>query len=354
MPAPYLTQLPKTKSAEEFELMCCDVLQKRYNTRFQLYGRSGQPQNGIDLYAPSPQSNGLYIVAQCKNYLGDSKPSALISKIQSDITSVKQQSNLHVQILLIMTSFNRDIMIQNTIIEQQETCPFELESMFWEDIQSYILSDQTLLAKYYPFNMSSENLVSLFNLAFIGIQFSYLISLLLGDRGETNRFCELLQNGAAWIKNDLTRQRFTNFLNGVYQFVNGDLPFDTSFSYKHSDEYCWCIEIEKIVSSAGDSLDPMPRTLFLIGTHLGHCSKVLGMNDTAILPPSEMDILIERCHSYGFTNEQIQNIEQILKPVLLSPPDPTALPSESYSYIRKRIAAPDRAYEYIRNLLMRI
>ena len=63
MPTFPLMQLPKTKSAEEFEAMCADVLADIYNMEFSFYGRKGQKQHGIDLVSSSG-----YIVAQCKNY----------------------------------------------------------------------------------------------------------------------------------------------------------------------------------------------------------------------------------------------------------------------------------------------
>jgi len=168
MPAPYLAQLPKSRSAEEFELMCRDILQKRCGTCFQQYGRNGQLQNGIDLYAPSSLGNGQYIAVQCKNYFGNPNPPALISKIKADLVAAKQQTVLHIQKFYIMTSFDRDVQIQNAIIGLQVSCPFDLEVMFWEDIQSCIVSNPPLLAKYYPFFVGEDNLVTLFNLAFIG------------------------------------------------------------------------------------------------------------------------------------------------------------------------------------------
>ena len=73
MPSTYLSQLPKSRSAEEFELMCSDILQNNYGVRFQSYGRNGQAQNGIDLFAQLPGTHNLYVVAQCKNYFGETK-----------------------------------------------------------------------------------------------------------------------------------------------------------------------------------------------------------------------------------------------------------------------------------------
>ncbi|WP_458397530.1 hypothetical protein [Anaerotignum sp.] len=55
MPTVPLIQLPKSRSAEEFEIMCADVLTMMYNISFAQYGRQGQKQNGIDLIDSSTQ-----------------------------------------------------------------------------------------------------------------------------------------------------------------------------------------------------------------------------------------------------------------------------------------------------------
>lgn len=45
--------------------MVKDVLEEKYGIRLSQYGRSGQNQNGIDLYT----SGNPRIVVQCKDYL---------------------------------------------------------------------------------------------------------------------------------------------------------------------------------------------------------------------------------------------------------------------------------------------
>ena len=80
MPTPSLMKLPKTSSAEEFEKICNDVLTLTLNQNFQLYGRQGQNQNGIDLYVDLP--DGGRIVAQCKNYLAPNSGNQLIQSLR--------------------------------------------------------------------------------------------------------------------------------------------------------------------------------------------------------------------------------------------------------------------------------
>ena len=79
MPTSSQMQLPKSRSADEFETMCADVLSCLEDTNFQRYGRNGQSQNGIDLYA-----NQFTIVAQCKNYFN---PSNLVNQLANDYSA---------------------------------------------------------------------------------------------------------------------------------------------------------------------------------------------------------------------------------------------------------------------------
>lgn len=351
MPTTYLSQLPKSRSAEEFELICSDTLYTKYGIDFHLYGRNGQSQSGIDLFAPLSKDQNSYIVAQCKNYFGETKPSVLIQKIQTDLNAAEQQSNMNIQKFYLMTSYNRDIQIQNFVIACRNLYSFQIEILFWEEIQEVILSNQSMLQKYYSSYLEDGNIVTLFNLAFIGTQFSNLIFLLLGDRGETNRFCELLQDGEEWIKNQFARKRFSEFLHKVYQFVNGDLSWEIlTQNHKNSNEYFWCCEIEKIVSTVGDNLPSKQRTLFLIGEYLGNYSKLLDENGQLTISVAAKDSFMELCQAWGFTNEQNQRIESLFEPMVLPVPDSL---TEKLTYDSQKATAPSRVYDYIRELLMR-
>ena len=144
MPTASLTQLPKSRSAEEFENMCADVLTMIYNVPFSIYGRPGQKQNGIDLFASSTQ--GHYIVAQCKNYYACSYEK-LQKQLSKDIASV---GNLHftVREFIAMTSLDRDVATQNFILNLNTIVNVRI--LFWEDIQKEISGKPNILYKYYP------------------------------------------------------------------------------------------------------------------------------------------------------------------------------------------------------------
>ena len=122
MPTPSLIQLPKTKSAEEFESMCADVLANIYNMEFSPYGRNGQKQNGIDLVSSSSR-----IVAQCKNYYLTSYDK-LQKQLNEDIISANELP-FEIHTFIVMTSLEVDVNIQNYIISKN--AQFEIKIMFW-------------------------------------------------------------------------------------------------------------------------------------------------------------------------------------------------------------------------------
>lgn len=146
MPTTTLMQLPRTKSAEEFENICIDVLQTKYNIPFYKYGRLGQAQHGIDLYGTN--NEGSNIVVQCKNYLTSSY-NKLQNQIAKDISSTSKLP-FSIDTFIIMTSLSSDINIQNQILERISESRFKIEIYFWEDIQKVLCENPLLLKKHYP------------------------------------------------------------------------------------------------------------------------------------------------------------------------------------------------------------
>lgn len=145
MPTAPIMQLPPTKSADEFEKMCRDVLQTMYNICFFQYGRQGQRQDGVDLFSERDCS-GYYTVAQCKNYYGCTHK-ALINKIETDIRAACSWSE-NIKTFIVMTSLNRDASAQKLMMQIE--APFNIIILFWEDIAEQICSNVNLLERYYP------------------------------------------------------------------------------------------------------------------------------------------------------------------------------------------------------------
>ena len=171
MPTPPLMEIPKSRDAEEFERMCKDILDKKYGIEFELYGRPGQKQNGIDIYTYDKISSNGYIVAQCKNYFNQSSAKRLIKAIENDINSSKNLPFYEdINKFIVMTSMYRDKKVQDSICSISDGCKFNIELWFWEDIQEVICSNDDLIKKYYPQfhnsksnSRSIESLIEVFN-----------------------------------------------------------------------------------------------------------------------------------------------------------------------------------------------
>lgn len=167
MPTTSLAKLPKSKSAEEFETLCKDILINMYNLKFEIYGRKGQCQKGIDIRGLCKNNN--YIVAQCKNYFNQKSANSLINKIKDDIERAEELP-FNIEKFIVMTALDRDVKVQNAIDEIRKNCSFDIETLFWDDIEEDICNSKNLINKYYPFffenkdkNINIETLVKEFN-----------------------------------------------------------------------------------------------------------------------------------------------------------------------------------------------
>jgi len=151
MPIPSTTDLPKPKSWDEFEDIVWEVYTRKWQApHAQRYGRSGQAQNGIDIYGQQNGSNN-YTAIQCKRY-GENK--LTIQKIANDVTKADSFSSL-ISEYLIATTESRNTKLQDFIRdlndERKSENKFAVHIVFWEDLCSCLahLDNYDLLRKYY-------------------------------------------------------------------------------------------------------------------------------------------------------------------------------------------------------------
>ena len=157
MPTYSLMQIPKSRSEEEFECICTDLLNKKYNGRFKRYGRKGQRQDGIDIYDESLSSS--CIVAQCKNYFNPKSATNLIKKVKEDFYALNNLGFYNkIGKFIVMTSMDRDTKVQSEILGINSN--IDIEILFWEEIQEVVCSNVDLFQKYYPqmFNLNSKTI----------------------------------------------------------------------------------------------------------------------------------------------------------------------------------------------------
>lgn len=142
MPTQSLMVLPKSSSADEFEIICKDVLKELYLKDFTRYGRQGQKQHGIDIY--SKDDDDLFIVAQCKNYYRPDSAQRLINQIEQDIIASKK-SDFNIKAFIAMTSYDRDTSVQDAFKRSHR-----IRVIFWDEIQETVCRNKHLLLQHYP------------------------------------------------------------------------------------------------------------------------------------------------------------------------------------------------------------
>ncbi|MEG4281056.1 hypothetical protein QUA62_26875 [Microcoleus sp. MON1_C1] len=182
MPTPSTSHLPKPKSWDEFEDITWEIYQRKWqDNHAQRYGRSGQPQNGIDIYG-RPNSSDKYIGVQCKRY-EDNKLNQQI--IQAEIVKAECFSP-PLSEYIIATTASRDTKLQDFVLSLNEKRrvenKFSVYIVFWEDICNDLAdpNNRDLLKKYYSVweqifsnqekSISSEQVASIHCLLSLEIQ----------------------------------------------------------------------------------------------------------------------------------------------------------------------------------------
>lgn len=149
MPALGMLNLPIPSDCKEFESMVKDYFQKKYGGLVQLYGRTGQKQNGLDIILKTEKNN--FIGIQSKDYL---KTDIKEKDIDNYIRIVEDgKVNFRLDKFVIAIAKDNDVNLQNHIHNLSQTRVrqnrFDVEIIFWPDINSCILENEDLLKKYY-------------------------------------------------------------------------------------------------------------------------------------------------------------------------------------------------------------
>ena len=145
-------RLPIPKSSELFECIVCDLLNSLHSTTsFNLYGRMGQRQHGIDII-----SYEKAIVCQCKLRVMDINVRRnkidFINDVIKDINSILSL-NIAFEKIIIATTVENDTTIQDyintTAISHGIMTPIELWS--WDYISNNLFLFNNIVNKYFPF-----------------------------------------------------------------------------------------------------------------------------------------------------------------------------------------------------------
>lgn len=140
----------KPANWQDFQTFIKDLLNEKYDEGFDIYGRNGQSQDGIDILG-SYHSNVIGV--QCKRL-----DSELTMKLVKEEIEKTDKSNLKLTKYIFATTTSRDKNIQKEILslnlERKNYYLFEIELWFWETIEDEINGNINIQAKYY------ENILS--------------------------------------------------------------------------------------------------------------------------------------------------------------------------------------------------
>ncbi|NCO33278.1 MAG: hypothetical protein AUJ96_10825 [Armatimonadetes bacterium CG2_30_66_41] len=144
MPTYQNARLPPPGDWQELERICRALYKQIYpHWTVQRYGRSGQKQRGVDVYAMSPNGPDC-IGLQCK-CVGTLKPDA----IARDYAKSKE-CKLPLTRFTVFTTAPRNVRAQNMAADLTKSGPYCCEVMSWEDIVEEVSKFPDVLREFYP------------------------------------------------------------------------------------------------------------------------------------------------------------------------------------------------------------
>jgi len=149
MPSLTTSEFPKPRDDKEFEEMTRDLFAAHWkDDNTQIYGRSGQSQDGVDVYG-QPNRAGLYYGIQCKLRSQDVLTQ---SDIEDEIRKARGFRH-KLDTYIFVTTATRDKTTQDLIDQlsgaEQKRGGFKVQIRFWEDFCSLLAEHPRLIDKHY-------------------------------------------------------------------------------------------------------------------------------------------------------------------------------------------------------------
>lgn len=148
MPTIASSVVPPPKSWDEFEDISLSAAKLRWNNDdFQRNGRSGQKQDGVDIYGHDDDHR--FIGVQCKNTVDG----ITLETVKAEITNAESFTP-KLDKLYIATTAKRDATLQKeirTISDSRRMAgTFGVTILFWDDVCQDIAKDDKIFFAHYP------------------------------------------------------------------------------------------------------------------------------------------------------------------------------------------------------------
>lgn len=146
-------ELPPLRNWQDFEDLCCDLWRRLWNdSETQKNGRSGDPQEGVDIFG-RPGRGREWVGVQCKHKARLVGGKLSRSEIEQEVEKARK-FRPPLSRFLIATTAPRSATIQEAAREitaaQLRQDSFSVRVVFWEDILEDLTTFPDLIAKYYP------------------------------------------------------------------------------------------------------------------------------------------------------------------------------------------------------------
>lgn len=148
---------------KKFEDLINDLCSKKYGIEFQIYGRKGQKQYGIDGSALTKDKK--HILHQCKNKMISRSDSAMQSELLKDleretvsmVSEFIEKKGYILDKFIFANSFKRDTKLQDKATELSQTHAIVVIVWSWDEISDMLEEHIDIAQKYYPQNFNPLN-----------------------------------------------------------------------------------------------------------------------------------------------------------------------------------------------------
>jgi len=189
MPSIQAMELPRPKNWQDFEAIVGDAMAQRWKSPdLQKNGRSGQKQNGVDIYGPDEL--GRRVGIQCKRYKG-----ALTLQVVNKEIAAAETFGSRLTTLYIATTSDYDSKLQREVrlLSDKRVAKdkFAVSLIFWDDVVSALLLNPAVFQAHYP-QISSpttgapdrERQLAALELGYYGAALWQYVILVYGEYGQ--------------------------------------------------------------------------------------------------------------------------------------------------------------------------
>lgn len=239
MPTSSSMEIPPPKNWQDFESLVRDAYSAKWGSQLQMNGKSGQKQNGVDIYGPD--NLGRQVAIQCKRLNGPIK----FDVVENELSKSEGFSG-PITTLYIATIQEPDQNIQTQARalseERSKQGKSAVSIIFWDDIVSALSSNPNVWLNHYPNIKLPEHQVvstaqkyhSSLSLGYYGVKVSTLFELIFGEIGyivneDHDQFfsvLEIIKRHAHHLLNEDQYNPIAHAISEIYKTFENNGPWE--------------------------------------------------------------------------------------------------------------------------------